>query len=64
MKFAKLLEMRSFFPPHIILGVDEQQDLKNQIYQIVGNEVGSCVSRWKKYKMELCFFPLQVDTTR
>jgi hypothetical protein len=36
-KFAKLLEMRSFFPPHIILGVDKQRDLGNKICQIVGD---------------------------
>jgi hypothetical protein len=37
MKFAKLLEMRSFFSPHIILGVGKQQDLRNQICQTVGD---------------------------
>jgi hypothetical protein len=36
-KFAELLEMRSFFLPHIILGVGKQQDLRNQICQTVGD---------------------------
>jgi ribulose 1,5-bisphosphate carboxylase large subunit-like protein len=36
-KFAKLLEMRSFFPHHIILGVDKQRDLGNKICQTVGD---------------------------
>jgi hypothetical protein len=29
--------MRSFFPPHIILGVGKQQDLGNKICQTVGD---------------------------
>jgi hypothetical protein len=29
--------MRSFFSPHIILGVGKQQDLGNKIYQTVGD---------------------------
>jgi hypothetical protein len=29
--------MRSFFSPHIILGVDKQQDLENEICQTVGD---------------------------
>jgi len=32
-KFAKLLEMRSFFPSHTILGVGKQQDLRNEFCQ-------------------------------
>jgi hypothetical protein len=36
-KFVKLLEMRSFFSPHIILGVGKQRDLENKIFQIVGD---------------------------
>jgi hypothetical protein len=36
-KFAKLLEMRSFFPPHIIFGVGKQRDLENKICQTVGD---------------------------
>jgi len=36
-KFAKLLEMRCFFPPHIILGVGKQQDLGNEFSQTVGD---------------------------
>jgi hypothetical protein len=36
-KFAKLLEIQSFFPPRIILGVGKQQDLRNQICQTVGD---------------------------
>jgi hypothetical protein len=36
-KIAKLLEMRSFFPPHIILGVGKQRDLRNKFCQTVGN---------------------------
>jgi hypothetical protein len=31
--FAKLLEMRSFFPLYIILGVGKQQDLQNEFCQ-------------------------------
>jgi hypothetical protein len=34
-KFAKLLEMNSFFPSHIILGVGKQRDLRNKICQTV-----------------------------
>jgi hypothetical protein len=40
-KFAKLLEMRSFFPLHIILGVDKQRDLGNKICQTVGDALDS-----------------------
>jgi hypothetical protein len=29
--------MRSFFSPHIILGVGKQRDLENKIFQIVGD---------------------------
>jgi hypothetical protein len=29
--------MRSFFPPHIILGVGKQRDLENKICQTVGD---------------------------
>jgi hypothetical protein len=29
--------MRSFFPPHIILRVSKQRDLKNEFYQTVGD---------------------------
>jgi hypothetical protein len=43
-KFAKLLEMRSFFPPHIILGVDKQQDLGNKICQTVGEALNPSIS--------------------
>jgi hypothetical protein len=36
-EFVKPLEMQSFFPPHIILGFGKQQDLRNQIFQTVGD---------------------------
>jgi hypothetical protein len=38
-KIFKLLEMRSFFPPHIILGVGKQRDLGNKICQTVGDSL-------------------------
>jgi hypothetical protein len=36
-KYAKLLEMSSFFLPHIILGVGKHHDLANKKYQTVGD---------------------------
>jgi hypothetical protein len=47
-KFAKLLEMRSFFPPHIILGVGKQRDLRNKIYQTVGDARAAVFSSPRK----------------
>jgi hypothetical protein len=43
-KFAKLLEMRSFFPFHIILGVGKQRDLENKICQTVGDALYGTVA--------------------
>jgi hypothetical protein len=36
-KYAKLLEMSSFFPPYIILGVGKHHDLGNEKCQTVGD---------------------------
>jgi len=40
--FIKLLEM-GFFSSHIILGVDKHQDLRNEIYQIIGDALRPCL---------------------
>jgi hypothetical protein len=36
-KYAKLLEMDSFFLPHIILGASKHHDLRNKKCQTVGD---------------------------
>jgi hypothetical protein len=38
------LEIRSFFPPHIILGVGKQRDLGNKICQTVGDALRTCLA--------------------
>jgi hypothetical protein len=46
--------MRSFFPPHIILGVGKQQDLKNQICQTV--EDANSHRKFNFSKSEMCVY--------